>query len=367
MIFKQALKNHLGTPLFTNAYFLMSRQVVYAGTGFIFWVLAANFYSTEDVGLAAGVIAAVSLLGMLSHFGLGFGLIRFLPSAGAEGTKTINFSFTVSILIALAMAIVFLAGLDIWSPTLVFVRESMLFLVGFLFFTTVLSAAPLVDQAFIAKRAAKYTLIKGSISGLSKIVFVIILASFFGVFGIFASLGLATLLAVVVSIFFFLPKAHPGYKPIPQLAIPGWRGIFGYSLANYAADLLGSTPSMIYPLLVVNILGAEMNAYFYIAWMISIFFITIPLAISTSLFAEGSHDESLFSVNVRKAVRTSFLLLLPLLAFILIFGDKVLSIFGAGYSENGTELLWILASSSLPFTINSIYIDEWFASISWHS
>lgn len=358
MIFKETLRSHLRTPLYANAYFLMGRSVVAAATGFIFWAVAANFYSTEDVGLAAAVIAAAGLVGILSHFGLGFGLIRYLPSAGANGTNIINFTFTVSALVALTMAAIFMAGLDLWSPTLTFVRENSLFLIGFLFFAIVLSVAPLVDQAFVAKRSARYALIKSGISGSAKIIIVIFLAAVFGAFGIFAALGLATLLALIISLFFFLPSAHPGYKPLPRLVIPNWRGMFSYSLANYAADLIGSIPSMLYPLLVVNILGAEMNAYFYIAWMISIFFLTIPLAMSTSLFAEGSHDANIFSANARKSVKLSFTLLVPLVLLALLFGDKVLALFGAGYSENGTTLLWILVSSSLPFTINSVYIAQ---------
>lgn len=55
------LKKHLSDPLFKNAYFLMLSSVTSAGSGFFFWLIAARFYSTADIGLASAIIAVGGL------------------------------------------------------------------------------------------------------------------------------------------------------------------------------------------------------------------------------------------------------------------------------------------------------------------
>jgi len=50
---RKELKKHLSDPLFKNAYFLMFFSLTSAGLGFFFWVIAARFYSTADIGLAS--------------------------------------------------------------------------------------------------------------------------------------------------------------------------------------------------------------------------------------------------------------------------------------------------------------------------
>ena len=76
---QKELKQHLSDPLFKNAYFLMFSSLTSAVSGFFFWLIAARFYSTEDVGLATAIIAAMSLISMLSLLGFDISLVRFLP------------------------------------------------------------------------------------------------------------------------------------------------------------------------------------------------------------------------------------------------------------------------------------------------
>lgn len=71
--FIQKLKD----PLYKNSIFLMLSSVTGAGTGFVFWVIAARFYSAEDVGLASAIVSAMRMIGMLSVLGLD--LVMFIP------------------------------------------------------------------------------------------------------------------------------------------------------------------------------------------------------------------------------------------------------------------------------------------------
>jgi len=58
--------------------------------------------------------------------------------------------------------------------------------------------------------------------------------------------------------------------------------IMHFSFANYIAALLWFATTFILPLMVVNLIGAEANAYFYIAWAMATVLFAVPL--STSFF-----------------------------------------------------------------------------------
>ena len=89
--------------------------------------------------------------------------------------------------------------------------------------------------------------------------------------------------------------------------------------------------------------------------MIAALLSAIPLAISQSLFAEGSHFEDRLRENVMKSLKFTFLLLIPAVIVIMLVGKWLLLAFGASYSTNALRLLQILAISSLPLAVNYIY------------
>jgi len=80
---RKELKKHLSDPLFKNAYFLMFSSHTSAGSGFFFWLIAARFYSTADIGLASAIISAMGLISMLLLLSFDISLVRFLPKCSS--------------------------------------------------------------------------------------------------------------------------------------------------------------------------------------------------------------------------------------------------------------------------------------------
>ena len=66
-------------------------------------------------------------------------------------------------------ALVFVAGLNLWSPALLYIRDPGLF-VFFVLLTIAYTLFMLIDQAFIARRRAKFVLFKNAAAGMVKIV-----------------------------------------------------------------------------------------------------------------------------------------------------------------------------------------------------
>ena len=351
---REKLKQTVATPLYSNAFYLMLNTGVLALLGFFFWMIVARFYTEAEVGLSSAIISAINLVAIISVVGLNISLIRFLPHAD-KPQDLINSCYTLSGLISLAVAGIFLAGLGFWSPALAFVNQHAVFASAFIVFTILWTLSGMVDFTFVARRRADFVLSKNTIFSVLKLPLPILFVLFFHTFGIVASWGIAAAVAVAVSIFLFLRRVQDSYKPVPTLKLSLLKDMWRYSGGNYLASLFAGCPAFILPLMVVNILGAEQNAYFYIGWMMAGLLFAIPRAVSQSLFAEGSHFEDKLRENVTRSVKLTYLLLVPAVIVLILAGKWVLLVFGQSYSLNGLHLLWVLSLSSLPLAINSIY------------
>jgi len=84
---REELKKHLSDPLFKNAYFLMFSSLTSAGSGFFFWLIAARFYSTADIGLASAHRYGLDLHALAP----GFRHLSGKISAGARRQKIDKF------------------------------------------------------------------------------------------------------------------------------------------------------------------------------------------------------------------------------------------------------------------------------------
>jgi len=351
---RQRLKQFLTTPLYGNAIHLIVSTFIISFFSFLFWAVVARFYTESEVGYSSAIISVITFLTLLSLLGFNFSLIRFLPRA-EKPQELINSCFTLSSLVSLVIAGIFLASIDFWSPALVFIKENAIFAAAFIVFTLLWTLSFLIESTLIAKRRAGFVLSKNIIFSLLKIPLPILFVLFFHSFGIVASWGIAFGVSVAVSLFLFLPKVQSHYKPIPILKLNLIKGMWQYSGGNYLAFLLTHIPTLVLPLIVINILGPEQSAYFYIAWMVATLLSAIPLNISLSFFAEGSHFEDKLRENAIKSLKFTFLLLVPALILLVLVGKWLLLAFGQSYSANALKLLWILCLSSLPLGINYIY------------
>ncbi len=232
-----------------------------------------------------------------------------------------------------------------------------MFILAFVLFAFGWTLSGMMDFIFIAKRRAELALVKNTIFSLLKIPLPILFVLFFGTFGIVSSWGIAIGVALAISLFLFLPRVQNGYRPAPRVNLGIIKDIRWYSAGNYFAALFYAAPTFVLPLMIVNLLGAEQNAYFYVAWMIATLLFAIPMAASQSLFAEGSHFEDELGGNVRRSFGFIFLLLIPVMILLFLLGKWLLLLFGASYSANALILLRILVLSSIPFGVNSVYMS----------
>ncbi len=352
---RDRLRQLFHIPLYSNAVYLMIASAVTALLGFAFWLIAARFYSPADVGLASAAISGASLLAMLAYLGLGYGLIRFLPHSGKNASSMINSCFTLGSLTSVVLALIFLGGLNLWSPALLFIKQNPIYLATFLLFTLASTLSSLTTDTFVASRRAGFVLATSLVFGLLKLPLVILLAAFYS-FGIFTSLSIALGVALLLSVFFFLPRSQPGYRPFFTVNRKVVNEMLYFSFANYISIVFWTAPGLVLPIMVVNLLGAELNAFFFVAWAIGGVLAVIPSAASMSLFTEGSYEQERLGINIWRSLKMILLLFVPLVVLVFAFADKILLPFGIAYAENATTLVRILAISSLPLAVNIVYL-----------
>jgi len=353
---REKLRQLFSLPLYGNALYLMLNTAVTSFLGFFFWMIVARFYTEAEVGLGSALISLISLLALFSQLGLNLSLIRFLPHS-EKPEEMINTSLTLGGLVSLLVVGIFLAGLGFWSPALSFITQNTIFSLAFVAFVLFGTLSLLLASIFIAGRRAQFVLSKNALFSLLKLPLPIAFVLFFHTFGIVSSWGVATGVALAIALFLFLPRVQRSYRLLPTLKLGLIKDMWRYSAGSYLASLFAAAPALVLPVMVVNLIGAQSNAYFYIAWMIAGLLFAIPAAASQSLFAESSHFEERLRENVARSLRFTFLLLVPALIVLVLAGKWLLLLFGEGYSANALELLWVLGLSSILVGINSIYIS----------
>ncbi|MBN2098062.1 MAG: hypothetical protein JW753_00540 [Dehalococcoidia bacterium] len=353
----------LRDPLRRNSLFLLSTHAVIALIGFFFWRIANGRYGEEAVGVATSLVSAVLLLHTLARLGLDIGLIRFLPDE-TDKPGMINTSFTIVGLLSAVLALVFVVGVGVWVPKLVFVRDNAWYAVLFIAFTVATSLVELLRQGvFVAYRKTQSSLAVEVVGGLRLPIVLAFLSV--GAYGVFVAWGIGGVMALVAGIALVV-LVQRSYRPVPAIR----RGVVGkmlhFSLGNYAAETLRELPGFVLPLIVLGVFtaklgdeaGKPMAAYFYIAWTIASVVMMIAYATGSSLLAEGSLDPRKFGSSTVKAMRFMLLLLAAAVVVVFVVGGWVLAWFGEGYSENALWLLRVLSVSGVPIAVNTIYVTQ---------
>lgn len=342
----EELKQYLNNPLYKNSFFLASSRFLNVAAGFFFWMIAAKFYSIEDVGIATALISSLGLVILFSSIGLDVSLVRFLPNG--DKSKVFNTCLILTIISTLIVGVVYISGINFFSSSLSFIQDSS-YAVIFLVFAVMNSITAMTGTAFVAIRRAGHYFLQNIL--LASRIPLLIPLVFLGSFGIFGSIGLAYLLS---AIFAFLILSR-----LIKLDFRMDRGFikesFTFSSGNYISSVLLAVPTLIMPILILNLLGESAAAKYYIAFAVGNLVLIIPDALSTSLFVEGSHGENLRKSVIRAGLAI-YSFLIPAVILIYFFGDLLLGLVGKDYA-GASELLRLLALSSFFVAVYSLFVS----------
>ena len=314
-------------------------------SGFFFWIIAARFYSIEDVGVATALMSSLGLVMLFSRFGFDHSIIRYLPIY--DKNKVFNSCLIITTISTILVGFIYILSVNYFSSSLSFMQDFK-FVMIFLVFAVMNSITSIIGNAFVAIRNGGLFFIQNVLQGVR--VPLLIPLVFLGSFGIFGSVGISYLVATFFS--FLTIKKHMGLNfKIDRAFI---KESLSYSSGNYISHVLMVSPTLILPILILNLSGEIETAKYYIAYAIGNLVLIIPDSLGTSLFVEGSHGESL-KKNIKKALIAIYSFLIPSVIFLYFFGDILLGFFGKNYME-AFELLRYFALSSFFVVAYSLFV-----------
>jgi O-antigen/teichoic acid export membrane protein len=344
----------------SNGLTLIGAKTITMGLGFLFWVLAARLFAPYDVGLAAGVVAAMMLCTQLAQLGFGSAFITHFPRLKGHAAALLDTSFMLVTALAAVWGGLFLLfasaafrQLDVVAARIDF---ALLFVIASVFGTLGI----LLDQVATALRRGDQALVRNVTFGVGTVGVLAALPLVAGARSaeaIFLPWAVAGAGAAIIGLL-QLRRTLPGYRlrPAVDRALAG--ELVRAGLPNYVLTLAERTPGLILPVLVAELLSPGANATWYTIWMMAWVVYIVPIQVGMTIFSEVSHDPGSLRRSIRRGVLSS-LAIGATGALVLGAGaELLLSILGTHYASGGSAPLRVLLLAFIPLTFVQVYFSS---------
>lgn len=336
----------LREPFFRSSMWWIVNTAIVAGSGLIFWFLAARMFPVRQVGLTTAAVGAVSLVGMIGKFGMDVSILRFLPQReGPRASDYINTALSASALVSSLGAVIFLLGIPWWAKHLGVLRSETTFIIGFVAMCVAFALSGVTEAIFSTRHRNDLVVTKNAMTLVARVTSLLVIGLttvYVARAQIFVAWALPFVLALGVSVVWLLPKAVPDLAGRIRLDPFVVREMFGSSLANSMVSFAAPLPLSIGTLIVLSEMGATASAVFYILYMIGSLAQVGALAFARQSLVEMSKQRRTTNIDI-----TMPLIVSTLIGFAVpIFGSIVLPWFGPAYAAAAG---WPL----LPFAIGA--------------
>jgi O-antigen/teichoic acid export membrane protein len=339
-----ALLSYLREPMRRASYALILGTGITSALGLLFWALAAHWLTPAEVGIGAALVSATTLLANVSTLGLRNGLVRFLPEAGAGARRLVAGAYAVCAAAAVAVAAVFVLGQPWWADELTLLRDSPLAAAAFCLGTAAWVLFILQDHVLTGLHRTGWVPVSNALASVAKIALLPVLAFSAG-WAIFAASVLPAAVVVVLVTAIVL-RRMPGETGTTSGVSMG--RLFRFAATDHVAALLWLATANVLTLMVLQQLGPEASAYYFMANTIAYALFLVTSNISSALVAEGARFPDRAPALVRAALRNASLLVLPAAALGVLLAGPVLGLFGPDYVANARVLLQLLLLSAVP-------------------
>lgn len=327
--------------------------------GFLYWIVAARYYSPAVVGESAALISAMLLMANIAELNLYNTLIRYLPTAGQ---RSLTYTARAYLIVAAASLVVGLAALP-FLREFSLVRELLLWgpagvacVLGALLVWTLFA---LQDSVAIGARAAVWLPVENGVFGVAKLLLLVAFAGAAPRFGVVSSwlLSMVPVLVLMTALIFWrlLPR-HARESACDSEQVTRRDVIAFMTLDNLA--LIGATAvNYLLPIIVATLAGSAANGYFFVAWAIASALDVALVGVASSLTVEGARHQDRLGELVATLIRRMVMLVTPIVALILISAPAILSLYGDTYVTQSTDLLRVVALAVLPRIVVVVWMS----------
>ena len=317
-----------------------------AGSGFLFWILAARLATPAAVGLAAGVISIVGLLNYLTSLGLPYGVLRFAGIARDSAPAIVNAGVIVTFASSAAVATVVVVAASSLAPKASALITGLELGLIFILLNGFVAVGLLLDSVFTAFRVARYSLFASCFVGLLRPVALVFRGH---VTATVIYLAMYVPLALVTAaLLIALPRLIAGYRRTLRLRTAEVANFVAFSLRVFPASLSAGAPAFLLPVIFLALRGPAQMAYFFVAWTFVRTLNLIPAIVAQVTLSEGARAST---DDVALAQRFALALACPAVLVLVVLATPVLSLFGAGYSAHSAFALRIFVLSVIPWTL----------------
>ncbi|MDA8317264.1 MAG: oligosaccharide flippase family protein [Actinomycetota bacterium] len=335
-----------------NALSLLASTGITALLGFVFWSVSTHLYAPAAVGRAAAEISAMTLLAALAKLDLAHLYPRFLPEAGIRSRRFVLLGYAGAGALGLMLAVGFVAlgfGRHILSGgatgAVIFVGAVVLWVVF-----------GIQDAVLLGLRAAVWIPIENSTFAMAKLALLFALVGA-GAAGLFLGWVIPVVAGVIVINVYLFSRLIPRHEAIsagksrlPDRRTLG-RFVAGDSLASHTTVLTRS----LLPVLVVDRLGAQAGAYFYIPWLIATTLPVMVWSVSTSFLVEAATDPGRTRALILRSIRLAMVVLMPCAIVLFVAAPLILEVLAPGYASHAATLLRLVAVAAVLGALSSLY------------
>lgn len=344
------------SPLTSGGLALIITSGITSVLGLPYWVIAARRYSPAEVGTGSALVSAMLLLSSIATAGLKRSLIRFVPEAGTGARRLVARTYVFAFVAGCAAAGVFVAGVGLWAPDLGVLHEQALLAVAFVLGVGMWGLFQLQDSVLVALRRAWVVPLKNVGFSVAKIVLLVGLAAVAPLAGVYLSWAVPASAAMVVA-GVWLRRSAVTPPAVDAAEVATRREMTRFAGAEHVASLLWHATMHLTPLVVLAVLGAAQNASYYVAAQIGYSLYLVSSNVGDVLVAEGAIERRHLHRSLRKAAVQVGAFLVPGVVVFVGGAPWILAAFGAGYREDATDLLRLLALSALPNTVVSLLVS----------
>lgn len=329
-----------------------------AALGYLYWLLAAKLFDPYAVGLASGVVSASMLCAKLAELGLGSALVALLPEARDGRVHLLNSAFSAVAAVGVLVAGACLAVAAIALQRLGVIAERPEYAAAFLLMGLFWSLGGVLDDALVASGRADVSLVRNAGVGLAKLLCLPIFGLMAGAtssLAIYATWVIGAAVGCLIGTR-QLRGVVAGYRYQPAFDRSMMHLTMRTGLPFYVLNLALMMPTLIIPIVIIELLSPTANAYWYAVWMMAGLAFIIPASSGKALFVELSNRPQALVTGIAHSLRHSLTLGIPIALGLALVAEIVLSILGSSYAIAGATPLRILVIGVVPLTFLDTYV-----------
>jgi O-antigen/teichoic acid export membrane protein len=329
---------------------LNSGSTAILGVGY--WVVAARLYNTGVIGRSSAIVAALLTVSGFAQLNFARSLSGLIPRAGRRAPRLLARVYLATGIVSVVLGAGFAVIAPAAAASLHYLRDSSLFVPGFLLATIAWTVFTLEDTALASVRRAEIVPFENAAFGVMKIALLVIFERMgFGALGIFASWVVPLALVVpVINWYLFrhaLPR-NPTFTGSPEDLKQPPRVWVRYDFAGYLFWVLGTLPL---PLFIAIQLGPVAAAVFYVPFRIVVTLDVMSLNVGNAFTAELQRDRGRLNRRHARFLFRLWGMLLVVTAGLALTAPYVLELFGKHYRHGGQGIFFLLLAAVVPRSV----------------